>query len=265
MEPDQKLTQGCASVRKREVKAFRPGGILAPTRLLAALFVLSGPVAWAESDPADEFDFLEQGEANRAAREADRAPNGNIFLEEDDEDAGIQWSMSPTAGSNAPTDEDPDEDPDEEYDEEEAELAGLSPALAAREVDLMDEDPPESGDGSVYGMVPFADNYPLTVIQHELSSVIVELPVLVAMGLSDFGTQTVWIVADVLVNGNRVAQNRQLVTRDAVADMGPTHVWVKTAVPVNEPEALIEVKISRTDANGSRAQALFSRSVPVRM
>lgn len=217
--------------------------------------VFASPLAWAEAEADDEFDFLEQGEANRAANEADRAPSGNIFLDDEDEDEEMeQWAVPTKVAADQPM----EDDPDEGYEMDEPD----TPAFGGLE-ELSNEDPVEAGDGSMFGMTPFSDNYPLKVVQRDGATVVVELPVLVAK--NNAGFQNVWIVADVIVDGHTVAQSRQYVTQAAVSDFGPTHVWVKTAVPIEGPEAMVEVHISRAATSGGRTEPLFSRSVPVRM
>jgi len=234
---------------------------MAPIRFTIALLSLWCPVTWASDNLPDDLDeFLLEGEINRAALEADKAPKGDIFLDDEDEEAA-QWAVP----EHLDDEDDMEDDPDEDFDLIEDEEDDLDEASSSMPFDDFGEDPPENGDGAGLALSPFADNYPLKIVQREMDSIVVELPILIANGGMDFDSAGVWIIADVMVNGHRVAQNRQLVTKEAVAELGATHVWVKAAAPIDGPEASVEVRVSKTNANGSRTEPLFSRSVAIRM
>jgi hypothetical protein len=225
--------------------------------LLAALCLAIPATAIADSDD-DEMDFLDfdKGEENRRANEADRAPAGDVFLDEDEEDEAINWT--PPTGA---VDDDGGEDPDEALNDIDA-GSFHSPA------DELDEDDPAedlSPADRIAIMTPLADNFPLTLVAKSPDQVTVELPVLVAQGSRDFAGEAYWLVAQVVVNGTAISEGRHLITQNSISSIGPTKVWFKLAAPVDGPEADVVVRVSHAPTRGGRAEPLFSRSISIRM
>lgn len=227
--------------------------------LLASLVLASPAAALAdgnEDGDGDDMDFLdnEKAEAYRKADEADRAPAGDVFLEDDeDEDDGEAPSWeAPGLAVGIDVDE-PDEDED---------LSG--PMLGDEDED---EDGDPVGDLSVADrasmMQPLADNFAMSLVSKQRNQVTVELPVLVAQSTADFKGQDYWVIAQVVVNGTPISEGRHLITRSSIAESGPTKVWFKLTAPVHGPESDVEVKISHQSTKASRVQPLFSRTLTI--
>jgi hypothetical protein len=103
-----------------------------------------------------------------------------------------------------------------------------------------------------------ADNYTIRVVSTDMGSVVVELPVLVSQSPDDVGTEEYWLVGEVLVDGKKVAETRALINPTAVAELGPSVVWLKAFAPVNNPGGQVSFKVSK--ALGTAAPtALFTR------
>lgn len=108
------------------------------------------------------------------------------------------------------------------------------------------------------GKKVLADNYAIRVVSTDMGSVVIELPVLVSQSPDDVGAEEYWLVGEVLVDGNKVAETRALVNVGAVAELGPSVVWLKAFAPVNNPAGQVSVKVSK--ALGAAAPAaLFTR------
>jgi len=212
------------------------------------LLALLCPMGVMAAEPDDDFSFLEEGEANRAKVEADRAPNANIFLEEDDdEDDQSMWS-APTENSAATMEIDDVGDGTE----------GFDPQPSAFEM----EDPAEDMEGfgpSMHNLEPLGDHFPLSVGQSPLGVAVAELPVLVARNNDD--TQAdMWLVADIYTDGIKTGESRHFVSRDSISQTGPTFVWFKATVPVGGPSGVVEFRVFSA-VDGKKEQALFSRNV----
>jgi len=224
--------------------------------LLAALCLMVPSSGFAED--GDDMDFLdfEAGEANRKARANERAPAGSTFLDEDEDETLPQWKVSKVHKDTRSEDLDEDEpmlrahmeDEDEDEDED------------------LDGDPMEDFTPAARAslMRPLADNYPLALVARVHEQITVELPVLVSQSSEDFQGEDYWLVAVVLVNGTPISEGRHLITQNIISAFGPTTVWFKLAVPVNGPEAEVEVRVSRSPARGGRTEALFQRTILVR-
>ena len=58
----------------------------------------------------------------------------------------------------------------------------------------------------------------------------------------------------------KVGESRHFVSRQSVADMGPTLVWLKSVVPVLERTGKVELRVSQTP-DGGEATQLFTKTV----
>ena len=223
--------------------------------LMVALCLFAPSLAIAE-DSVEELDFLdmEQGEKNRKAREADRAPSSEIFLDEEEDTP--DWELP--AASRVLDDE--GDDPDEDLDS-----TGLGTAQFGDED--IDGDPIDdlSPTERLSIMEPLEDNFPLTLVATGNAHVTVELPIIVAQGATDFEGEAYWVVAELWVNGNAISEGRHLVTENSIADSGPSKVWFKLEAPAEGPEAQVEVRVFQQGVRSTRAQPLFSRSLSIRM
>lgn len=113
----------------------------------------------------------------------------------------------------------------------------------------------------VAGKSPLADNYALTVTAIDRDAVVVELPVLVAKSrvAVESGFQ---IVAEVFTEDIKVAEVRQVVNKESLAEFGPSFVFLKVLAPVIENQGEIKIVVQKTDVDGTNATALFQRSTP---
>ena len=209
-----------------------------------------------ESGDAEEMDFLdnEKAEQHRKAREADRAPSGEDFLDDEDDDGPMM-----TIKGGAPAIEDDDID-DVDMDE---------PLRLGTDDPDMDEDGDPTEDLSAADraslMRPLADNYPLAMVARTRGQVTVELPVLVAQSTGDFGGEDYWVIAQVVVNGTVTSEGQHLVTQRGISAFGPTKVWFKLEAPLEGPESDVQVKVSKRMGKSSRVTPLFSRSLTIGM
>lgn len=244
--------------------------------VLLVSLVLAAPAAALadENEDTDEMDFLDndKAEAYEKAQEADRAPSGDFFLEDDEEDGEVEAPSWVAPGLAIGTDTDvPDEDEDEDLsgpmlDDEDEDEDPSGPMLGDEDEDE-DEDP--IGDLSVADraamMQPLADNFAMSLVSKQRNHVTVELPVLVAQSTADFKGQDYWVIAQVIVNGTPISEGRHLITRSSIAESGPTKVWFKLSAPVRGPESDVEVKISHQATKSNRVKPLFSRSLTIQM
>jgi hypothetical protein len=107
---------------------------------------------------------------------------------------------------------------------------------------------------------PLADNWAPTVVVSDRDAVVVDMPVLYALTKQDFEGSAYWLVAEVYVDGKKVAEGRASVTREAVADKGPSVQFFRLFAPVVGASGVLEVKVSRAPQSG-KATLLFTRSV----
>lgn len=108
--------------------------------------------------------------------------------------------------------------------------------------------------------VPLADNYPLRVLAKDVDAVVVELPILVTRRASEHTGADWWLVLEVLVDGKKVTEARDLVSAASLTDLGPTVLWWKGSVPVRQTAGAIEVKVSQV-IEGAPPKPLFTRAV----
>lgn len=113
----------------------------------------------------------------------------------------------------------------------------------------------------VAGKEPLADNYPLSVVALDRDAVVVELPVLV--GRSRVGLEEPFaIVAEAFAGDTKVGQMTVPVTKDSLAEFGPSFVFVKLLAPVLEKDGEVTIKVSKASADGSGKTELFTRATP---
>lgn len=104
------------------------------------------------------------------------------------------------------------------------------------------------------------DNWAPTIVVADKDMVVVDMPVLYATNKKDFDGTTYWLVAEVFADGKKVAESRAQVTRDAVADKGPSVQFFRLTTPVAAASGVLEVKVSKAP-QGGKSELLFTRSV----
>lgn len=107
---------------------------------------------------------------------------------------------------------------------------------------------------------PLADNWKPEIVLTDKDAVVVELPVLYAMNKKEFDGVAYWLVAEVWADGKKVTESRTNVTRDAIADKGPSVQFFRMFTPVAAPAGVLEVKVSKV-GSGGKPELLFTRSV----
>jgi len=253
------------------------------TLLLTASLIL--PVQAEEAgaeigDESDEFSFINEGEKNRELREAERVPSSAHFLQDDEDEAfepswdtGKAPTLSPSFDGIEEDadllDEQPSFNPSidfgDVYDaDENYEIGGVVGGVVGGVLETEDYDDDLAGEEMVtMGLAPLGDHFPLTIVKREADSAIIELPILVANRIQDHAGKDFWIIADILVDGQRVGESRHLVTGNSIAATGSTFVWIKATAPLDAPDGTIGVKISYAPVRGSETP-LFTRSVSYR-
>ena len=214
---------------------------------LLTTFMLVTPFAHAEENKTDEeFSFIQEGEANRAKVESNRAPSADLFLQDDDEEDVTVWE--------APTED------TAEIIEDDAEL-DVEPSVISSAPLFESDDPEEDMEGfgpAVHNMTPLGDHFPLRVSEDGLGGLTAELPVLVARNNRDLQGQ-LWVVADIYADGLKVGESRHLVSTASLSEVGPTYVWIKASIPVNGPSVNAEFRLFAAQP-GKKEQVLFTRT-----
>ncbi len=102
------------------------------------------------------------------------------------------------------------------------------------------------------------DNWAPTIVVADKDAVVIEMPVLYANSKKDFDGVAYWLIAEVYADGKKVAESRTNVTRDSVADKGPSIQFFRMFAPVSAPSGVLEVKVFK---NAGKNELLFTRSV----
>ncbi|MAY79207.1 MAG: hypothetical protein CL930_00295 [Deltaproteobacteria bacterium] len=222
-------------------------------RLFAtALFFVSFS-AFAEDD---EFSFIEEGEKNRDAVEADRAPGAEIFLL-DDEDSGPEpkWDTS-IIDAAIDMDVEIDDDLDLSVD-------GESNTFAPDFYESEDpEEDMEGFDDDVSDIPPFTDLFPIEFTTMDDGSLTFALRVLVARTKRDLKGD-MWVLVDTFVDGTKTGESRHLFTDASIAQSVPTYLWIRNSIPRNGPSSEVTVKVS-TSTGKTKEQLMLSRTAVYR-
>lgn len=120
---------------------------------------------------------------------------------------------------------------------------------------------PEAGNPALASRSPLEGHFQAKVIETHSDSVVVELPVL--LGSSDHFTGDYWLIGEVFVDGQKVGETRQLVTRASLAPSGSL-AFLKLHAPVDESAGKVEVRVTRMSPGGD-ATPLFSREALYRL
>jgi hypothetical protein len=219
-------------------------------RTLLLSLVFFSPIVAADEANDDDFGFIEEGERNRAKVEADRAPNANIFLEEEDEDTEM-WTAPAEDIASVQT--------------EINDVEGFDPTPPAPFA-FEGDDPAEDMEGlgpDMSGRSPLGDHFPLTVSPSTMGGLSAELPVLVARTSDDLQGD-LWVVADIYADGTKVGESRHFVSPQSVSEMSPTYVWIKATVPTSGPAGEVEVRIFAAPP-GKKETPLFTRRAAYRL
>jgi hypothetical protein len=116
---------------------------------------------------------------------------------------------------------------------------------------------------SVVGRKPLVDNYGASVVYTDRDSIVVELPILVTRNPGDFTTDF-WLIGEIHVGGQKVAESRQFVSSTSLAQAGPTVAFLKMLVPVETTKGEVEFKVFKS-ADGESREALFTNILPYQL
>lgn len=191
------------------------------------------PAAVSAADDEDDFFTTPPPNAERGANAG--VPNSDAFKEEDGFEIPITLSEEQLAA--------------------EAKVAAAVAAQREAEKAASTAMPVNTA-----GAKPLADNWAPSVVVSDRDAVVVDMPVLYALTKKDFDGTAYWLVAEVFADGKKVAEARTNVTKDAVADKGPSVQFFRLFAPVGASAGVLEVKVSRTP-QGGKSELLFTRSV----
>ncbi len=112
----------------------------------------------------------------------------------------------------------------------------------------------------VSGAKPLGDNWAPVVVFADTDAVVVELPVLYAKSKAEFDGVAYWLVAEVYADGKKVSESRASVTRDSIADKGPSVHFFRLFAPVPAGAGVLEVKVGKAASGAGKPELLFTRS-----
>jgi hypothetical protein len=115
------------------------------------------------------------------------------------------------------------------------------------------------------GKTPLSDNWAPSVVITDKDAVVVEMPVLYARNRAEFDGVAYWVVVEAYADGKKVAEQRIQVTRDAIADQGPSIAFTRLFAPVSSSAGLIEVHVGKATSSSAKPTPLFTRSVQYKL
>ncbi|MFN7144688.1 MAG: hypothetical protein ACK4YP_13010 [Myxococcota bacterium] len=201
--------------------------------LLLALALFAGP-AFAQDEEDDLFDDSKEKKGNNAD-----VPDAGSFSDEDD--LGIPTFNTPK----------PAEDKEKDL------SAFVDPRTSVNSTTKMPID--------VVGKDVLGDNWAPTIAIADKDAVVVEIPVLYARARAEFDGVAYWLVAETYADGKKVAEQRVQVTRDTIADKGPSIQFFRMFTPVSSTAGVIEVKVGKSTSAAGKPTLLFARSVTYKL
>ena len=112
----------------------------------------------------------------------------------------------------------------------------------------------------VSGASPLKDNWAPTIVFMDADAVVLEIPVMYARKRSEFDGVAYWLVAEVVADGKKVAESRTQITRDAIADRGPSVQFFRMFAPVPSGAGVLEVRVSKAASAAGKPELLFTRT-----
>lgn len=113
----------------------------------------------------------------------------------------------------------------------------------------------------VVGKDVLGDNWGPSVVVADKDAVVIELPVLYARNRAEFDGVAYWLVLEAVADGKKVAQSRVEITRDAIADKGPSIQFFRVFAPVPAAAGVIVLNVSKAASASAKPTLLFTRSV----
>ena len=197
-------------------------------------FALLSSPAFAQDVVADDDDELFGNDSQKKGNNAD-VPDANAFTNSDDD---IDIKVEPKA---APVDKEKDLS------------AFVDPRASVGSSTRMPLD--------VVGKDVLGDNWAPQVVIADKDAVVVEMPVMYARSRAEFDGVAYWLVVEALADGKKVAEQRVQVTRDAIADKGPSIQFFRMFTPVPSAAGVIVVNVSKAASAAAKPTLLFTRSV----
>lgn len=117
----------------------------------------------------------------------------------------------------------------------------------------------------VVGKDVLGDNWSPQVVVADGDAVVIEIPVLYARNRGEFDGVAYWLVAESFADGKKVAESRIQITRDAIADKGPSVQFFRMFTPVPAASGVIVVNVSKATSAASKPTLLFTRSVAYKL
>ncbi len=202
-------------------------------RMAVIAALLSPSLAWAGDD---EDDFFKESTPEKKGANAG-VPDSGAFKADDDIDI-----PSYTAPVKLETKE-----------EDEKDLTGFSnPKYGLGAASKMPLD--------VAGASPLKDNWAPSIVFMDSDAVVLEIPVLYARNRAEFDGVAYWLVAEAIADGKKVAESRMQVTRDAIADKGPSIQFFRMFAPVPSGAGVLEVRVSKASSAAGKPELLFTRT-----
>lgn len=115
------------------------------------------------------------------------------------------------------------------------------------------------------GKAVLGDNWAPMVVVTDQDAVVVEIPVLYSRSRAEFDGVAYWLVAEAYADGKKVSESRMQVTRDAIADKGPSIQFFRMFAPVPAASGVIEVKVGKAASSAAKPSPLFTRSVQYKL
>ncbi|MFZ5480269.1 MAG: hypothetical protein ACOZNI_26125 [Myxococcota bacterium] len=113
----------------------------------------------------------------------------------------------------------------------------------------------------VVGKAVLGDNWAPAVVIADKDAVVIEIPVLYARSRAEFDGVPYWLVAEAYADGKKVAESRMMVTRESIADKGPSVQFFRVFSPVPAASGVLEIKVGKAATGADKPSLLFTRSV----
>jgi hypothetical protein len=113
----------------------------------------------------------------------------------------------------------------------------------------------------VVGKDVLGDNWAPQVVISDKDAVVIEMPVLYARNRAEFDGVAYWLVAEAFADGKKVGESRMMVTRDAIADKGPSVQFFRMFTPVPAAAGVIVVNVGKAASAAGKPTLLYTRSV----
>lgn len=199
---------------------------------LLSFVLLASPVFAGEARADDDEDFFKE-DSEKKGNNAD-VPDAASFSSDDEIDIKVEPKAPPV-------------------DREKDLSAFVDPRASVGSSTRMPLD--------VVGKDVLGDNWAPQVVIADKDAVVVEMPVMYARNRAEFDGVAYWLVVEAMADGKKVAEQRVQVTRDAIADKGPSIQFFRMFTPVPSTAGVIVVNVSKATSAAAKPSLLFTRSV----